>query len=83
MAERDALNSEILAKTPLSRIWERLCLNALGELDPPLTQTEQMSIQTVLKKHIPDQKAVELTGDLDTTINLMINKGYAPKPADD
>jgi hypothetical protein len=77
MAERDKLNSEILANTPLSKIWDRLCLNALGELDPPLSQTEQMSISKVLDKHLPNLKATEHSGDNSVTVLL----NYANKSA--
>ena len=69
---RDKLNSDILSETPLSQIWMRLCNNALGLLDPPLTQTEQMSIGKVLDKHIPNLQAqtvdLNATGDLNITV---------------
>jgi hypothetical protein len=79
MAERDKLNSEIMDSTPLSAIWNRLCLNALGELDPPLSQTEQMSISKVLDKHMPNLKATDHTSDGQAVI---VNLQYADsKPA--
>ena len=74
MAVRDKLNSEILAETPLSEIWQRLCLNALGQLDPPLKQTEMMSIEAVLKRTIPSVKALDVEVEAKGEFKILWDK---------
>jgi hypothetical protein len=76
------VNSQLLEQYDPEPVFERLYLNALGQLDPPLKQNEIISIREVLDRYIPKIKALELDmGDSSLVVNL-VSQVSGNKPAD-
>ena len=68
--DRDVLNSEAREYIPLSELLIMLVNNALGELDPPLDQNRINCARILLDKTMPNLKAMEVQGKVDSTITL-------------
>lgn len=68
--KRDMLNTEARASIKLSELLNLLQDNALGTLDPPLDQNRLHSIKILLAKTMPDLKAMEVQGHVDTEISI-------------
>jgi len=68
--DRDVLNSEAREYIPLSELLIMLVNNALGELDPPLDQNRINCARILLDKTMPNLKAMEVQGQVDTTVTL-------------
>ena len=67
---RDVLNTEARGSIPLSELLKLLVDNALGELDPPLDQNRINCARILLDKTMPNLKAMEVQGQVDTTVTL-------------
>ena len=71
------LTNEIKARTHhrdkirASVIMGRLEKNALGELEPPMTNQQIKSAEILLKKTVPDLSSVTHKGDADNPIALI------------
>ena len=65
---RDVLNTEARGSIPLSELLKLLVDNALGELDPPLDQNRINCARILLDKTMPNLKAMEVQGQVDTTV---------------
>lgn len=61
----DEWREKLAAAGQATMLMKRLCANALGTLDPPMTQGEIRSAEVVLKKIVPDLSAIEQTTDVN------------------
>ena len=68
--DRDVLNVEARESIPLSMLLDMLVNNALGELDPPLDQNRINCARILLDKTMPNLKAMEVQGKVDSTLTL-------------
>lgn len=53
-----------------SQLINRLQANALGDLEPELSAGRIKSIETLLKKTIPDLQAITISGDEDNPLRV-------------
>ena len=76
MAARKNLmhSEETKERISTSQLINRLNANALGEIEPPLGRNTIRSIEILLRKTLPDLKAVENTGQVDLDMTLRWEK---------
>lgn len=58
-----SINDEVRKRIQTSQLINRLQANALGEIDPELSTGQIKSIETLLRKTIPDLQAITISGD--------------------
>ena len=61
---------EVRAKIQASQLINRLHDNAFGKVE--LTQSQVRSIEILLKKAVPDLSSVELTGDDNKPVRMVV-----------
>lgn len=61
-------------KIQTSQLINRLQANALGQLEPELSQGQIRSIESLLRKTTPDLQATALDVNMDGELNITINK---------
>lgn len=63
-------------------ILERIERHALGELDPPMDASQLKAAEIALRKCIPDLQSIQLTGDAEDPVQIIIKTGVPRNDGD-
>lgn len=59
---------------PLDELLEHLANNALGKLDPPLTQNQVLSARILIDKELGNRKPIDDNGTAEDTLVIKWGK---------